>query len=161
MTISVRPADIMDITWIIPLLKEGAIQGHYSRFVEQQAASLIGRIINNGTISIWKLRKGAQSPVSNIPATALVADIDGQPASFLIALIDNEEVELHLAGTLKKFRRSGCFLHLALHEIHRQPLRSRIIARCYKKSSWAIAGLKKVGFAQTQSGDPIELTLVR
>ena len=38
---------------------------------------------------------------------------------------------------------------------------TRVYARCYKKSTYALDALKGIGFAVTRDGDPVELDLLR
>lgn len=104
-----------------------------------------------------KLRGGAQVPCF-AKATLAVAEIDGVAASFVVSLVDEHEIEIHLAGTSKAFRRKGCFGVLVQHEVSKSPSGSRIFARCYKKSTWAVNALKKQGFKLTKNGDPQEFS---
>lgn len=106
-----------------------------------------------------KVRDGVQM-VSAISTSLLIAEMNGRPAAFLISLADGKEVELHLAGTIKAYRRKGCFRQLIRAEsgAHRD---ARVFARCYKKSTWATSALVGEGFQVSKLGDPIELTLMR
>jgi hypothetical protein len=75
--------------------------------------------------------------------------------------VDENSIELHLAGTKKVARRSGGFRELIRYKMSKNSKNMRVFARCYKKSTWAVEGLKKEGFEITKSGDPVELTLHR
>ena len=160
MEISIRNANSTDLPWIISLLREGASQGHSASTVKQQASHIATYILNNGIIPMMKVRDGSLRPVT-IPAYIKVAEIDGLPASFLLCLVENSEIELHLAGTIKSQRRKGCFRKLVANEIHDNPTASRIYARCYTKSTHAKAAFEKEGFEITKAGDPYELTWQR
>lgn len=160
MNITVRKGVPADATWIVALLKEGAQSGHFGHTLVAQAPALLDAIFKNGGIMMMKLRNEIQAPCF-VSADVLVADLDGKSASFLIPLREDNEVELHLIGTKKSARRCGCFKNLVQHEIEQHNTSMRIYARCYKKSTWAVEGLKKEGFEITKTGEPIELTLRR
>lgn len=160
MGIVVRSGNIADASWVVSLLREGAQLGHFSEFVGPTASPLVGEILTKGGFTIVKGRGGLQAP-RFINATIKVADLDGEPASFLISLMEKNEVELHLAATRKQLRRKGCFSELTKNEIASHNPSIRIFARCYKKSTWAVEALQKEGFEITKGGDPVELTLSR
>lgn len=160
MSIVIRSGKQGDMPWIVALLQEGAQQGHFGPTVASQAAPLLNAIFNGGGFMMMKLRGGIQAPCF-VTAAVLVAEIDGTPASFLIPLKDGNEVELHLAGTRKQFRRKGCFRELTRYEVGKHTTKVKIFARCYKKSTWAVEALKKENFEITKSGDPVELSLSR
>ncbi len=146
-----------DSTWIVKLLIEGANEGHFGQSLKYQAEPFLQSIIENGGINMVKLRETIQAAIF-VPMELSVAEIEGTPASFLICCKDNNEVEVHLAATLESFKRKGCFNKLVSATIINHK-KSRIYARCYKKSTLAVNGLKKLNFKITKSGDPIELTL--
>lgn len=156
MNIVIRNCTSADKAWIVSLLKEGSLSGHFGPTVLFQASELVNKIVNNGGFQIMKLRGGLRA-LCFVRAEIYVAEVNESPASFLITLINGSEVELHLAGTQKQFRRNGCFSNLVKHEIE-QHYGRKIIARCYKKSTWAVDGLKKEGFSISKPGDPIELS---
>jgi len=156
---NIRSGSVKDIDWIAKLLIEGANEGHYLPTIKLQAKNLVQSVIDNGGVNIVKLRGSVQCPVF-IKMDLTVAETDGFPVSFLICCEDINEVEIHLAGTLKGFRKNGCFNKLVNQAIINYR-RSRIYARCYKKSSWAIKGLEALNFKITKNGNPIELTLSR
>ncbi|RTL49918.1 MAG: N-acetyltransferase [Rhodocyclaceae bacterium] len=153
----IRPANSSDINWICNLLVEGANSGHFLPSVANQAKTLSTSIINDGYIRMLKLRYGSQTPTV-IKATAKVAEIDDSPASFLITLTDNQEIELHLSATRKQFRKRGCMKALVQDELNTYATSGkRIYSRCYPKSTWAISTFKKLGFEISNRGNPIEL----
>lgn len=152
-----RKGSTDDSEWIIKSLIDGANEGHFGPSMKFQAKEFLKAVIKSGGAQMMKLRGGIQAPTF-VKMELTVADIDGVPASFLICCDDNDGIEIHLAGTLKKFRKNGCFNRL-VEEVIKNHSESRIYARCYKKSSWAIKGLEKLNFQTTKHGDPIELTL--
>jgi len=154
---NVRPGSVEDIEWISKLLIEGANEGHYLPTIKFQAKELVQSVVVNGEVQMVKLRGSVQAP-EFIKMDLTVAEMDGFPASFLICCKDANEVEIHLAGTLKKFRKNGCFNRLVIEAVTNYG-NSRIYARCYKKSSWAINGLEAINFKITKDGNPVELTL--
>ncbi|MBO2615337.1 hypothetical protein [Shewanella algae] len=145
-----------DVEWISKLLIDGANEGHYLPTIKSKAKELVQSVVANGGVQMVKLRSSVHAPVF-VQMDLTVAEIDGIPASFLICCRDADEVEIHLAGTLKKFRKKGCFNRLVSEAI-RNYSGSRIYARCYKKSSWAINGLESINFKVTKDGNPIEMT---
>lgn len=156
--IKIRPAAANDGQWIVALLKEGAKNQHFAPTVSLQAKAIFGQIMTAGYLPMLKRRNGIRRECY-IQAMMWVAEIDALPAAFLISLEDAGEVELHLAGTQKQFRRQGCFRELMRHQISVKA-NHKIFARCYKHSTFAINALKHEGFAITQQGDPVELTFV-
>lgn len=156
MSLKIRPARTTDIDWIESLLKEGSRGGHFGPTVASQAHALLNAIFQNGGFQMLKLRGGIQAPTF-VQASILVAELNGTPASFSITLDDGSEIELHLAGTIKKHQRNGCFLEL-IEQIKKQKAHKRLFARCYKKSTWAVTALTKAGFKITKQGDPVEMT---
>jgi len=160
MAISIRNANSTDLSWITSLLREGSDQGHFAPTVNQQASHIVTYILNNGKIQMMKVRDGGLRPVT-IPAYIKVAEFDGKPASFLLCLVESNEIELHLAGTIKSQRNKNCFRRLVANEVHNNPGASRIYARCYEKSTYAKAAFEKEGFEVTKDGDPNELTFRR
>jgi hypothetical protein len=154
----VRDARADDATWIIRLLTEGAEQGHFAKTVAWQAPALVSEILTKGQILWTKIRGGMQSP-SHISARIRVAEIDNEPASFMIVLTNDDEIELHLTATKKKHRRKGCFRALVRDEIAMWTGREKLFARCYKKSTWAKDGLLSEGFTVSDLVEPVEFTL--
>jgi hypothetical protein len=141
--------------WIEQLLKVGASEGHFGPTVGMQASALLSTTLSDGGFNMLKLRNDKPTPVFML-AKLSVADIDGQPASFILTLEDSKEAEIHLAATIKEFRRSGCFNELSNAVIAQHSKTKRVFARCYKKSSWAQTALSKLGFAVCATGNPIE-----
>lgn len=155
--ITVRSAETQDIVWISNLIKEGARGGHFSFTVENQADDLVKEILTRGGVTMMKLRDFIQVP-RFCNGSMRIAEVNGEPASFLLAMHDDVEVELHLAATKKQFRRVGCFAQLIQHEIDLNRANGkRLYARCYKKSSWAMDALKKRSFVQVSHDEPVEL----
>ncbi len=146
-----------DSKWIVESLIEGADDGHFGPSMKFQAKEFLHAIIENGGVHMMKLRGGIHAPAF-VQMELTVAELDGVPASFLICCKENDSVEIQLAGTLKEFRRNGCFNRLVKRVIENDS-KSRIYARCYKQSSWAIKAFEKLHFKITKHGDPIELTL--
>jgi hypothetical protein len=157
-TISLRLADLKDSAWISELLIDGARHGHFSPTLAAQSADLIRELITRGGITMVKLRGHIHMPTFCV-GTVTVADVQGVAASFLITMQDQDELELHLAGTKKAFRRHGCFNALIEHQLASHTGAAKIYSRCFKKSSWAIAAFHKQGFVETSHGEPIELVL--
>lgn len=153
----IRKGSSNDSQWIVELLKKGASDGHFSPTMQVQAEGFLSSVIDSGGVKMMKLRGSIQAPVF-VPMELSVIEIDGVPASFLICCKDNNEVEIHLAGTKELFKNKGCFTSL-VNDTALKNSNSRIYARCYKTSSLAIDVLKKLNFKVTKSGDPIELTL--
>lgn len=156
MSLKIRAAKTTDINWIVSLLKEGSRDGHFGPTVADQANALLNAIFQNGSIQMLKLRNGIRAEVF-VQASILVAELNGTPASFTITLDDGDEIEIHLAGTMKTHQRNGCFLALVEH-IKKQKAQKRLFARCYKKSTRAVTALTSAGFKITKKGNPIELT---
>jgi hypothetical protein len=159
-TISSSKGTKEDSVWIVSLLQQGANDGHFYGTVAKQADALLTELYKNGVVSMMKLRDGALA-YSFVNMSISVADINNKPAAFIVSISEENEIEIHLAGTRKEFRRSGCFTELVKHEIKRHPSTVKIFSRCYKKSTWAVTALKKLGFQITKNGDPAELTLIR
>lgn len=153
----IRKGTIDDIKWISSLLTDGVNDGHYSPSMKCQTMDFLQSVIENGGVNLMKLRGVIQKPAF-IKMELTVAELDGVPASFLICAKENNEVEIHLAGTVKRFRKNGCFTRLVSDAITKYS-NYHVYARCYKKSSWAVEGLKKLDFKPTKTGNPIELTL--
>ena len=151
----IRQGSSGDLHWVAKLLKEGAKGGHFYPTMQLQAEDFLSSVIEHGGVQMTKIRNGIQDPVF-IPMVLSVAEVDGSPASFLICCKENNEVELHLAGTKTPFKQKGCFTLLVKDAISKNP-DSKIYARCYKKSSLAIDAFKKLNFEVTNGGDPIEL----
>jgi len=157
MNITIRDGKESDLPWINELLIEGARDGHFMESMQRDAPHLMRSVLNDGVVRIMKLRAGNIGPVT-IKSELKVADIDGQPTSFVVNFIDESEVELHLAGTCRSGRRNGAFSILIDDTVQRFNKNNKVYARCYKKSSWAISAFKKAGFEHSKKGDPIELT---
>lgn len=159
-TPQIRKATRSDAEWISQGLREGSRCGHFSKRMEADASRLIAEILDKGGFEILKWREGSLTRhFTN--ASILAAEVAGAPAGFLISLLSDQEVELHLAWTLKDFRRKGVFHALVQHQIAECSATLRIFARCYQKSTWAIAAFEKEGFAVTKQGNPMELSLLR
>lgn len=149
-----------DVDWISQGLREGSRCGHFSKRMEADASRLTAEILDKGGFEILKWREGSLTR-NFTNASVLVAEIAGAPAGFLITLHGEQEVELHLAWTLRNFRRKGVFHALVQHQIAECSSIPRIFTRCYQKSTWAMAAFEKEGFAVTKQGNPVELTLQR
>ena len=158
--IHVRQAMHSDAKWISQGLREGSQQRHFSKPMERQAAQLVAEILDRGGFEMLNWREGVLTR-SFTKASILAAEIAGAPAGFLITLQGEQEVELHLAWTLKDFRRKGVFHALVQRQIAESSSAPRIFTRCYKKSTWAIAAFEKEGFAVTKQGNPTELSLLQ
>lgn len=155
--ITIRPARSQDVTWVCNLIKEGARGGHFYPTVENQAEELVSEILTRGGVTMMKVRGLIQIP-QFCNGVMSVAEVNGEPAAFLLAMHDSAGVEVHLASTKKQFRRLGVFAQLIQHEISaNQGKQKKLYARCYKKSSWAIDALKKHSFLQVSDGEPVEL----
>lgn len=153
---TIRAGNQADVKWIERLLRVGTSEGHFGPTVGMQAPALLSTTLSDGGFNMLKLRNGKPTPVF-MSAKLAVADLDGQPASFVLTLEDSTEVEIHLAATIKEFRRNGCFDALSNSVIAEHSKTKRVFARCYKKSSWAQAALVELGFIVCATGDPIEL----
>jgi hypothetical protein len=158
--IIIRKASHSDAEWISKGLREGSRCGHFSKRMEVDASRLTAEILDKGGFEILKWREGSLTR-SFTNASILVADLATAPAGFLITLLSEQEVELHLAWTLKDFRRKGVFHALVQHQIAESSSAPRIFTRCYPKSTWAMAAFEKEGFAVSKQGNPIELSLLR
>lgn len=159
MTTTIRNAQSSDVDWITALLKEGAKQGHFGATVAVQAEAVVKHVLSHGAMTMLKARNGRQEIV-NVQSRILVAESNGMPASFLLSIKHDADIELHLAGTQRAFRKQGCFKHLVAAELASHPAQTRFFGRCYAKSTWAMAALRNAGFELTKQGDPIELSLV-
>lgn len=157
--IIIRPACSQDVAWICSLIKESARGGHFYHTVENQADDLIKEILTKGGVTMRKIRDFIQVP-QFCNGVLSVAEVDGEPAAFSLAMHDIAEVEMHLAATRKQFRRLGVFAQLIQHEISLNRGTKKLYARCYKKSSWAINAFKKYNFVQVSDGEPVELVFL-
>lgn len=155
----IRKGSSRDLRWIVKLLKEGARGGHFSPTMQIQSEGFLNSVINHGGVQMIKLRNSIQAPVF-VPMELSVAEIGGSPVSFLICCKENNEVEVHLAGTKTPFKQKGCFTHLVLDAISKNP-NSKFYARCYRESSIAIGALKKLNFEVTTGSEPMELVLAK
>lgn len=160
MTIAIRPAVVEDATWMAPLLREGAREGHFLDTVGFQADPLLHSLLNFGGLTMRKLRRGREE-VCTVHGYVWVATVDNEPAAFLICMDDQEGYELHLAGTRSEYLRRGCFKALVGHAIANAPSEGRVFARCYPRSTVAVDALRRYGFVPSSSGDPMELDLKR
>lgn len=160
MRIEIRAGTEADLTLVSGLLREGARQRHFASSVEKEATSIVRSVLTNGGVPMLKRRGGLQVPCF-VKAKLVVAMYEGMLASFLLVLFDEREIELHLAGTAKAYRRKGLFRALVQHELSHSLPEFRIYARCYRKSTWAVNALKGLGFALSKDGDPQEFTFVR
>ncbi len=154
---NIRQGSADDLKWIVKLLIKGTNDGHFTPTMKLQAKGFLKSVIENGGVRMRKLRDSIQPPVF-VPMELFVAEIDEVPASYLICCKDNNEVEIHLAGTKESFKKKGCFTSL-VNNVVLNNIDSKIYARCYKNSFLAIDVLKNLDFKVTKSGDPIELTL--
>lgn len=157
MSTVLRDANPKDSAWLVSMLKEGARDGHYGPAMKYQSKEFIQSIFENGGIYMVKMRGGIQDP-SFVHASISIVDDHDSPVAFLVCCKDENGAEVHLAGTEKKARGKGYF-NMLIKDLIKNNGESRIYARCYKKSSWAITALTKLNFAITKDGDPIELTL--
>lgn len=157
MSVNIRNGSVQDSNWIIKLLEQGARDGHYGPSLSFQAKEFMQSILETGSVRLVKARGSIKAPVV-IEADVLVAEFGETPASFIICFKEQGEVEIHLAGTVKEFRGKGCFRKLTVEAIKKYQ-GSKIYARCYEKSSWAIQALTKLGLKVTKKGNPVELTL--
>lgn len=159
----IRRATHDDAIWIFDELGNGAREGHFSESLmsEFQRMALIASVTVNSQISIAKQRKGLVK-LEILPAELWVAQLNGEPAGFLLTLLEGtrgtpSSIELHLAGTLSKFRRNGVSLSLIKHQLSRAPKGIPISARCYEVSMVAIYVLLSNGFEFLNFGDPVEM----
>lgn len=156
--IVVRDVKTSDIDWIEKLLIEGTRLKHFSPTVGSQAHSMLVEAITKKRVEFLMLRNGKKEQYFR-GIKIYVAELNGTPASFQICAEDKDAMELHLAGTKKEYRRQGCFRQLVEHALVEHKNTQTIYARCYKKSTWALDGLKKCNFVITREGDTVELTL--
>lgn len=157
MSINIRTGTEKDSDWIAKLLQGGAQEGHFGSLVSAQANNLLKSIFDNGGVQFLKLRGGITEPTF-VKMYIDVVELDGDNAAFLITAVQDDGIELHLAGVLKNHRRKGCFLALVEHAKKKWGHNHKVYARCYKKSTWAKAALAKAGFSVTKGGNPEELT---
>lgn len=155
---TIRDVNISDIDWITKLLIEGTQLKHFFSTVGNQAYPMLIEAIEKKRLEFSMWRDGKEGKYFR-GIKIYVAEINGEPASFLICAEDKNAVELHLAGTKKESRRQGCFEALIKCALEDYQTIQTKYARCYKKSTWAIDGLKKCNFVITKEGDPTELTL--
>ena len=155
--IKIRNAFENDLDWVRKELEEGARLGHFAPSVETDANRFLPAMLSNGCIDM-RNQRGGKIFRSKKVAYALIAEVNGKPAAFLISPFEGNEIELHLAGTLKIFRRKGCLGILIRHMVTTNPKVNKIYARCYKKSTWVKSCLEKEGFKLTKNGNPCELT---
>lgn len=151
MSIHIRPMIVADQQWVLPLLGDGVRDGHFGPTVYQQAAQSFGIFVSPDGFQMRVMRHDRIS-IRQVLPISYVAEIDGIPAGFLIALnLQDGAFELHLAGTVKARRRSGVFRALCMQAIKQFPYcdERRIFARCYPGSTWAIAAFKAMGFVET------------
>ncbi len=156
-SIAIRQGTPDDHVWIAKLLAKGANDGHYSPTVGIQAMAMLNAVQRDGGLNMMKMRGEIQMP-RFVRATIDVAELNGSAASFVICVIDGSETEIHLSGTRREFRRKGCHRALVRHRIEQLVDGESMIARCFKKSTWAVDVLKQEGFALTRPGDPDEFT---
>lgn len=98
MSIAVRSAVVEDVQWIEPLLKKGALDGHFAPTVGMQGGMLVLAALHGAEINMMRLRDGKVSP-AKVRATIYAAELDAAPSAFLLALKDETGIELHLAAT--------------------------------------------------------------
>lgn len=158
MTVTIRPLQENDRAPVIAMLKEGVALKHFLPTAYTQANALLGAALSGVPFTMIKLRAGQTRP-HQITSRAWVAEVNSVPAAFALSLVDANEIEIHLAWTLKALRRTGCMTALIQHEITLNNGQKRIYARCYKKSTWAVSCFQKNGFTLANTGDPVELTL--
>lgn len=163
--LTIRRATPDDAVWIFDEIGEGVQAGHFSDSLldDFQRMGLIAQVIAKNELRILKLRNNAATPVV-MPADLWVAEHNGDPAGFLLSLIEGSKmhpdaIELHLGGTVTSHRKQGVFQAMLQHQISVFSRRPRIYARCYQGSTQAMAILQTQGFSITRMGDPIELTL--
>lgn len=153
-----RKALASDKQWIVAEMIEGKRDGHFRGEIDRQATQIFEAIISKKPICIVSMRNGVtQLQASNYEI--FVVELDSIAAGYLITRQTPNEIELHLCGTKKEYRRRGVFAKLVTQAIANSVPTTKIYARCYKKSSWAIAGFEKLGFKVSKLGDPKELIL--
>lgn len=158
--IAIRQSTAEDHDWIGRLLAEGTNDGHYSPTVGGQAMDMLDAIQREGSFQMMKLR-GKIPQLCFVHATIDVAELNGKAASFLICVVDGSETEIHLSGTKRESRRKGCHRALVRHRIDQLANDESMIARCYKRSTWAVEVLMQEGFALTVPGNPDQFALTR
>jgi hypothetical protein len=156
MTIAIRDIEKSDIEWIRMLLIDGTQSKHFGPTVGTQARPMLEETIANQRLEFLILRDGKKQQYFR-KVKVFVADVDGMPASFLMCAEDHSAVELHLAATKKEYRKQGCFGTLIQYALNEYRAIDKKYARCYKKSTWALDGLKKCNFKITKGGNPVEL----
>ena len=82
-----------------------------------------------------------------------IAEYDGNVAGVcLCKTTDDKEIEIHMLAVDKKYPRKGIATALINYEIGIYK-KSIFIARCYKKSTWAMGLLKKLGFLHIKTSN--------
>ena len=155
---NIRQGEQSDLSWTAKILEAGIDEGHFSKLLKNNSAPLIKAIINKDEIKFVGMR-GKIDSTQRYNFDLLIAELNNIAVSFLVLKIGVDGVELHLAGTLKEHRRKGYFYALANHVKEKYTKNTRLYARCYKKSTFAINALEKLGFEKIKDGDPIELEL--
>ncbi len=164
--INIKKARPDDAIWIFDELGEGAQAGHFSASVADdfQRMGMIAQVIGRNKLPILKVRNGSFRQ-ELLPADLWVAFNGSVPAGFLLSLYEHTRahppaVELHLGGVVQKFRKQGIFTALVQNQIALLPSGTRVYARCYKQSAFAISTLMRQGFVFTNFGNPSELSIL-
>lgn len=155
MRITIRPGTNEDIPWIQRLMAEGTRDGHFGQTVPHQALQMLNQILAKRPFTMLTLEDDRPKYISVMGELA-VAEIDGVAVSFLVCMRYEDRIELHLASTNNAYRRQGAFKALVEHSVEDNPSGLRIIARCYRKSTWAKLALTRLGFEVTKDGNPAE-----
>lgn len=158
MGIAIRPGTNEDISWIQKLLAEGTRDGHFGQTVPHQALQMLNQILAKQPFTMLTLEDD-RPKYTSVMGELAVAEIDGVAASFLVCMRYEDRIELHLASTNNAYRRQGAFKALVEHSVEDNQAGLRIIARCYRKSTWAKSALMSLGFKMTKDGNPEELEI--
>lgn len=151
--IIIRDAKMQDIKFMQDLIKEGVKGRHFLDESKINGPRFVGSIIELLDKIINKEVIGVMDPSRNITGFkywAKIAEFEGKLAGMIICKTDNKEIEIHMLAVDKLYRRKGIANYLVLDEINRYK-GSTFIARCYKKSTYAMALFKKIGFSELET----------
>ena len=148
--ITIRNATINDLPFVASLYSEGASGGHFAEQPNVATENMIRDWQSKQAITRYAVRQDGVQRIEAVPINFWIADVNDQPAGFLITSPEEPDstrsIEIYVMGIAKERRRQGIATKLILHAENNYPSSTSFYARCYPKSTWAIAMLRNLNY---------------
>ncbi|WP_429438962.1 N-acetyltransferase family protein [Paraburkholderia sp. GAS33] len=146
----IRDATLDDLPFLVGQFDEGVSGGHFAGQPGVPTARIWHEWLAKGFMVRKCFRPDGSSIIEQVRIATSIAEADGKPVGFLLTSpetpADTSAIEIYVLSVLRSARRQGVASALIRTEEERHVAGTSFYARCYPKSTWAIAFLQKHGY---------------